>query len=53
MVESAEGPSEGPYKAPLSPCMVPLVLRLHHTGPGSGTDRMQGQQHREAFAGHR
>ena len=53
VVGSAEGPSEGPCMVPLGPYMDPLVLHLQHTGPGSGTGHMPGQQHREAFVGHR
>ena len=53
LVGFAEDPSGGPCKVPQGPCMVPLVLHPHHTGPGSGTDHMPGQQHREVFVGHR
>ena len=52
VVESAEDPSEDLCKVPQDPCMVPLALRLHHTGPGSGTDHMPGQRHTEAVADH-
>ena len=52
VVESAEEPSEDLCKVPQGPYIVPSVVRLHYTGPGSGTDHTPGQRHTEAFADH-